>query len=144
MEEVYIKRAIEISKLSGNDVPVGAIIVKDGKIIAEACNTKEVDNDVTSHAEITAIRKAEKALNNWRLKDCEIYITLEPCPMCAAAILQSGIKKICFGTYDTVLGAIESKINLPKIYNSKAEIIGGIMENECNAILKEYFKKIRQ
>jgi len=128
---------------SGIDIPVGAVIVKDGKIIAKACNHKEKILDVTSHAEINAIREAEKQLGNWRLDDCEMYVTLEPCPMCAWAIIQSRIKTVYFGSYDTNYGALGSKIDLRKISNSPLKVYGGIKEEECNNLLKNYFTNIR-
>jgi tRNA(adenine34) deaminase len=139
-----MEKAISIAKQSGEDIPVGAVIVKDEKIISIAVNTKEKNNDVTSHAEIIAIRQAEQVLNNWRLEDCDMYVTLEPCPMCGWAILQSRIKNLYFGSYDYTYGAFFSKIDLRKLTNSKLQVYGGIMENECDKILEDYFKKIRK
>ena len=138
----FMKLAIREAKKSGIDIPVGAILVKNGEIIATAHNTREIDNDITSHAEITAIRKAENILNNWRLKDCELYVTLEPCPMCGWAILQSGISKLYFGSYDKNYGAFSSA-NLDKLSNSKIQIYGGIMEEECDKLLNDFFAEIR-
>ena len=138
-----MEQAIAIAKQAGIDIPVGAVIVKNGVVIASACNQKEVQNDVTSHAEILAIRKAEQVLKNWRLDGCEMYVTLEPCPMCAWAIIQSRIKTVYFGSFDTNYGALGSKIDLRKLLNSQLKIYGGIMEDECNSLLKNYFKKIR-
>lgn len=140
---LFMQKAIEQAKQTEKDVPVGAIIVKDNKIISFAHNEKEVDTDVTSHAEIVAIRKAEKILNNWRLEDCEIYVTLEPCPMCMWAILQSRIKTLYFGSFDKNYGACGSKIDLKEISNNKLKVYGGIMEEECDKILEEFFQKIR-
>ena len=140
---LFMQKAIEQAKQTEKDVPVGAVIVKNGKIISLAHNEKEVDNDVTSHAEIVAIRKAEKALNNWRLEDCEMYVTLEPCPMCAWAILQARIKTLYFGSYDNNYGAFSSKLDLRKLSSSKLKVYSGIMEEECDKILEEFFKKIR-
>lgn len=138
-----MEQAIAIAKQAGIDIPVGAVIVKDGLVISSACNQKEVQNDVTSHAEILAIRKAEQVLKNWRLDGCEMYVTLEPCPMCAWAIIQSRIKTVYFGSFDTNYGALGSKIDLRKLLNSQLKIYGGIMEDECNSLLENYFKKIR-
>ena len=138
-----MKRAIEIAKQANGEIPVGAIIVKDGDIIASAYNQKEINNDVTSHAEILAIRKAEQELGQWRLDNCEMYVTLEPCPMCAWAIINSRIKTLYFGSYDTNYGALGSKIDLRKIVNSKLKVFGGILEDECNNILKKYFENLR-
>ncbi len=140
---LFMQKAIEQAKQTEADVPVGAVIVKNNEIIAFAHNEKEVDNDITSHAEIVAIRKAEKFLNNWRLEDCEMYVTLEPCPMCAWAILQSRMKSLYFGSFDKNYGAFGSKINLRDISNNKIKVYGGIMEDECDKILEEFFEKIR-
>lgn len=139
----FMKFAIEQAKMAQGDIPVGAVIVKDGQIIASAFNTKEKDNDVTSHAEILAIRKAEQILGNWRLDDCEMYVTLEPCPMCGWAILQSRIKNLYFGSYDSNYGAFSSKIDLRKISSSKLYVFGGIMEEECDKLLKSFFSNLR-
>ena len=119
---LFMQKAIEQAKQTEADVPVGAVIVKNNEIIAFAHNEKEVDNDITSHAEIVAIRKAEKFLNNWRLEDCEMYVTLEPCPMCAWAILQSRMKSLYFGSFDKNYGAFGSKINLRDISNNKIKV----------------------
>lgn len=135
--------AIAQAEKSENDIPVGAVIVKDGKIIAKAHNTKEKDNDITSHAEILTIRQAEKTLNNWRLDECELYVTLEPCPMCGWAILQSRISKVYFGSYDSNYGAF-SKLKLNNYTNSNIKIYGGISEDKCNELLDKFFKKIRK
>ena len=140
---MFMEKAIELAKQVEKDVPVSAIIVKDGEIISFAQNEREIDNDVTSHAEIFAIRKAERVLNNWRLDDCEMYVTLEPCPMCAWAILQSRIKTLYFGSFDKNYGAFGSAMDLRKYINSKLKVYGGIKEEECDKILEEFFKKIR-
>ena len=140
---MFMAKAIELAKQVEKDVPVSAVIVKNDEIIAFAQNERELDNDVTSHAEILAIRKAEKVLNNWRLDDCEMYVTLEPCPMCAWAILQSRIKTVYFGSFDKNYGAFGSAIDLREHANSKLKVYGGIMEEECDKILEEFFKKIR-
>ena len=136
--------AIEEAKKSGSDISIGAIVVKNGEVIASCHNEKELTNDITGHAEILAIRKAEKFLNNWRLDDCELYVTLEPCPMCAWAILQSRIKAVYFGSYDPNYGAFGSKIDLRNLSGNNIKVYGGIMEEECDSLLKEYFNKIRK
>ena len=139
-----MKLALEEARKAGKDISIGAVIVKDGKIIASAHNQKEITKDITGHAEIIAIRKAEQKLCNWRLNDCEIYVTLEPCPMCAWAIIQSGIKTVYFGSYDRDYGGLGSKIDLRTIANSKLKVYGGIMETECDNMLKNYFKQMRK
>jgi tRNA(adenine34) deaminase len=128
------------------EVPVGCVIVKDGKIIARAHNLKETKADTTKHAEIIAIQKASKKLEAWRLLDCEMYITLEPCSMCAGAIIQSRIKKIYIGAMDKKTGACGSVLNLLEDYpfNHTVEIETGIEQEKCEEILKKFFKKIRE
>ncbi len=127
------------------EVPVGAVIVKDGKIIARAYNQKEYKNDTTNHAEILAIKKASKKLNSWRLLDCDMYVTLEPCSMCAGALIQSRIRKVYIGASDEKTGACGSVLNLLGDYkfNHTVEIEKGILENECEALLKAFFKDLR-
>lgn len=139
----FMSLAIEQAKKTDTDIPVGAVIVKDGEVIAKAFNTREKDNDITSHAEILAIRKAEQILNNWRLDNCELYVTLEPCPMCGWAIIQSRIKTVYFGSYDTNYGAFTSSIDLRKLSNSKLNVYGGINEEACNALIKDFFNNLR-
>ncbi len=138
-----MKRAISLAKKAKSEIPVGALIVKDGVVIAETFNQKETSNDVTAHAEILAIREAEQKLGRWRLEDCEMYVTLEPCPMCAWAIVSARIKTVYFGSYDHNYGALGSVIDVRKLANSKMQVYGGIMEEECDRILKEYFKDLR-
>ncbi len=138
-----MKRAIEEAKLSVSDVPVGALIEKDGKILSIAHNRKEELNDVTAHAEILAIKEAQKRLNSFRLTGCTMYVTLEPCPMCTWAILQAGICAVYFGSYNTQYGALGSVLDLKKTANSKIKVFGGIMEEECDLLLKDFFNGIR-
>lgn len=138
-----MSEAIKIAHKSGADVPVGAIIVKDGRIIASAHNEREKNNDITAHAEIVAIKQAAETLNNWRLEECELYVTLEPCPMCAWAILQSRIKTVYFGSYDTQYGAFGSALDLRNQTNSKLKVYGGILEEECDKMLEEFWKTKR-
>ena len=135
MEEKFMKAAIkEAQKASEKlEVPVGCVIVKDGKIIARAHNQKEGKKDTTKHAEIMAIQKASRKLDAWRLLDCEMYVTLEPCSMCAGAIINSRIKKLYIGTMDKKTGAAGSVFNLFKDYkfNHEVEVETGIMQEEC-------------
>lgn len=137
-------KAIEEALKCTVDVPVGCVIKKDGRIVSCAYNRREVDNDVTAHAEILAIKEAQKILNTSRLNECELYVTLEPCPMCAWTILQAGIKTVYFGSYNLQYGAMGSVLNLPQLAHSKIKIYGGIEEEKCDRILKEFFEKIRR
>ena len=139
----YMKKAIKIAKTSGGDIPIGAVIVKDGKVIAKAVNKREKKQNAVNHAEIIAIQKANKKLKNWRLNNCEMYVTLEPCPMCASAILQARISKLYFGAYDMLNGAMGSKSDMRKIMNYDMEVKGGIMEDECAKLLHDYFERLR-
>ncbi len=134
-----LKEANKAFKLG--EVPIGAVIVKDDKIISRAFNKKESSNLATSHAEILAINKACKKLNNWRLLDCTLYVTVEPCLMCCGAIIQSRIKKVVYGTSNEYYGAVESIDNTLKKYNIEVE--NNILQNECSNIMKEFFKKRR-
>lgn len=135
--------AIKIAQNSGADVPVGALIVKNNEIIASACNEKEKKNDPSAHAEILAIRLACEKLGNWRLDDCDLYVTLEPCPMCAWAILQSRIKTVYFGSFDKQYGAFGSVLDLRKQATLKLNVYGGILEDECDNIISSFWKLIR-
>lgn len=139
----FMKFAIEEAKKSDNDIPVGAVVVHNGEIIASAHNEREKLNDISAHAEILALKKASKVLNNWRLEDCELYVTLEPCPMCGWAILQSRVKSVYFGSYDMNYGSFTSKIDLRTLSSNKINIYGGIEEQECDKLLKIFFKNIR-
>ena len=146
--EYYMKQALKEAEKAYRklEVPVGAIIVKNGKIIARAHNQKEEKKDTTKHAEILAIQKASKKLQSWRLIDCEMYITLEPCSMCAGAIINSRIKKIYIGANDEKTGAAGSVLNLFNDYkfNHKVEVEKELLKKECEKILKEFFKELRK
>lgn len=133
--------AIKEAKKSGNDIPVGALIVKNDVIISIKHNEKELNNDVTAHAEILALKEACEKLNNWRLEGCELYVTLEPCPMCASAIICSRLKAVYFGAYDNLYGALGSTMDMRTLYNSKMQVHSGIKEIECSNLLKEFWKK---
>lgn len=143
----YMNQALREAKKAYDkaEIPVGAVIVKDEKIIARAHNIKEEKNDTTKHAEIIAIQKASKRLNSWRLSDCEMYVTLEPCAMCAGALIQSRIKKVYIGTMDLKTGACGSVLNLLEDYkfNHKVEVEREVMQKECEQILKEFFSNLR-
>jgi tRNA(adenine34) deaminase len=136
----FMKIAINEAALSGNDVPVGAVLVIENKIIAKSSNKREQLNKPSAHAEMIVIDEAAHKLGTWRLNNAKLYVTLEPCPMCATLILQSKIKEVYFGAYDPKYGAFGSKINMQKIINSKINIKGGIMEEECQKLLLDFFK----
>ena len=146
-KEKFMKEALKEAKKAyiKEEIPVGAIIVKDNKIIARAYNKKEEKMDTTKHAEIIAIQKASKKLKAWRLTDCDMYVTLEPCSMCAGALIQSRIRKVYIGTEDKKTGACGSVLNLLEDYkfNHKVEIENEILKEECEAILKKFFKELR-
>jgi len=143
-----MKEALKEAKKAFNkdEVPVGAVIVKDGKVIARAHNVKEEKNDSTYHAEIIAIRKACKKLGAWRLTECDMYVTLEPCSMCAGALINSRIRTIYIGTMDEKTGACGSVLNLLEDYkfNHKIEIHKYILKEDCEDILKNFFKLLRE
>ena len=128
-----------------DEVPVGCVIIKDGKIIARAHNRKEKKNCALFHAEIECIRKATGKLNNWNLKGCEIYVTLEPCMMCTGALINSRIDRIVYGCEDPKGGALISNIRLQdvRLLNHYPQIQGGVMEKECSELLKKFFKNKR-
>ena len=139
----FMSIAINEAKKVTKDVPISAVIIKNNEIIAIETNKREENNQTTAHAEILAINKANKILNTWRLDECDIYVTLEPCPMCAWAILNSRIRNVYFGSWDLKYGAFGGAINLAKLANSKINIKGGILEQECNYLLENYFKNLR-
>ena len=145
MDSRFMARAIELAReaLLAGEVPVGAVIVKDGKIIAEGANCREAHNRAVSHAEIEAIEAANRALNDWRLDGCTLYVTLEPCLMCTGAIAASRISEVVFGAYDTERGFTCSRADINALSNSNVTVFGGIKEDECKALIDEFFKKIR-
>ena len=144
-DRFFMEKALSLAKEAAQmgEVPVGAVIVKDGKIIAEGFNKRESKKNALYHAETEAIHNACNALGTWRLSDCELYVTLEPCSMCTGAIINARLKKVVFGAYDEVAGACLSVINMPDHFSYKGQIIGGYMEKECSEILKEFFSSLR-
>lgn len=146
MTNQFMQEAINLAIESKNDgeVPVGAVVVKNGEIIGTGKNRREYGKNALYHAELEAIDNACKKLKGWRLWQCELYVTLEPCPMCAGAIINSRIKRVYFGAYDNKAGSFGSvaDFNLLK-YNHKPEIYGGIMEKECSELLSDFFKELR-
>jgi len=145
--EFYMKRALaEAAKAAALDeVPVGAVIVKDGRIIARGHNRRETTGDPTSHAEINALRKACRKLGSWRIPGCSVYVTIEPCSMCAGALLWARVDTIVYGASDNKGGALGSSYNLfdQKNLNHHPGTVGGILKEDCQAIISAYFKKKR-
>ena len=147
MHSEYMKAAICEAKLAAanGEVPVGAIIVKDGEVISSAHNLRETTGDATAHAEVLAIRKACEALGGWHLEKCTLYVTLEPCPMCMGAIINSRLGKVVFGAKDAKAGACGSVIDLRSYpLNHKPQVEGGFMSKESLAILSDFFKQKRE
>ena len=146
-EERYMLEALKEAKKAAfkDEVPIGCVIVKDNNIIARGHNLRENKKDVTAHAEIVAIRKANKKLNDWWLSDCDLYVTIEPCLMCMGAIYQSHINRVIYGAKDAKGGAISSIVNFKEIKNLNhyPEIVSGVLEEECSQIIKNYFKSKR-
>lgn len=146
MDKKFMSEALKLAKLAAKngEVPVGAVVVKDGEVIGSSANLRETNNDATAHAEIEAIREACNKLGRWRLSDCELYVTLEPCPMCAGAIVNSRLKRVVYGAKDSRGGAFGSIMDLrtyPLYY--KPQIEGGILEDECRELLVDFFKDKR-
>lgn len=146
--EKWMKEAIKQAKKAAqkDEVPIGCVIVKDDQIIARAYNKREMKQCSTAHAEILAIEKACKKLGSWRLEDCDLYVTLEPCPMCSGAIIQSRIRNVIFGAYDPKGGCMGSNMNINDVrgFNHYPDIEGGILQDECSRLLKEFFKAKRK
>jgi len=127
-----------------NEVPVGAVIVYDGKIIARAHNTREKDQTFYAHAEFLAMMKAAKKIGSWRLEDCDVYVTMEPCPMCAGAMIQSRVRSVYYGVKDTKSGVAESITNIFELpFNHHVHFESGILAEESQKLLKDFFKKLR-
>lgn len=146
-DEKYIGEALEEAVLAsaGGDVPVGAVVVRDGEVIAREHNRREELHDATAHAEILALREAGRALGNWQLKSCTLYVTLEPCPMCAAAALLARMDRLVFGAYDPKMGALGSQLLLSEepLFHHTMQIRGGVLADECSALLDDFFSRLR-
>ena len=146
--EKYMKEAIRQAKkaLVLDEVPIGCVIVHQDKIIARGYNRRNTDKSTLAHAEIIAIKKASKVINDWRLEDCTIYVTLEPCQMCAGAIVQARIPRVIIGSMNPKAGCGGSILNLlqEERFNHQAEVIRGVMEEECSAMLTEFFRELRK
>ena len=146
MEERYMERALALAKEAFDDgeVPVGAVVVCKGMIVGEGRNRREKGKNALYHAELEAINNACKTLGGWRLWECELYVTLEPCPMCAGAIVNARIPQVYFGAYDQkngCCGSVADVLNLPLAFHPKYE--GGVMQEACSAILSDFFKRLR-
>ena len=143
----YMREAIEEAKKAESlrEVPIGAVIVKNGEIIGRGHNLRESLRDPTAHAEILAIRQASERLNAWRLLDCTLYVTLEPCPMCAGAILQSRIPRVVYGTEDPKAGCAGTLLNLLQDgrFNHRAEVVSNVLRDECAEMLTDFFRALR-
>ena len=145
--EDYMSEALALARKAFElgEVPVGAVAVWDGKIVGRGMNFRETDKNALRHAEICAIDEACKNLGGWRLWKCDLYVTLEPCPMCAGAIINSRVRKVIYGASDPKAGSCGSVANLFELpYNHKPEIVSGVLEKECSGILSEFFAKLRE
>ncbi|MEX2459720.1 MAG: tRNA adenosine(34) deaminase TadA [Paenibacillaceae bacterium] len=146
--EYWMQEAIQTAKEAEaiNEVPIGAVIVYNDQIIGRGYNTRETTLDPTAHAEMIAIRQASKAMGAWRLLDCTLYVTLEPCPMCAGAIVQARLPKVVFGTPDPKAGCAGTLMNLlqEQRFNHQVEVIEGVLQAECSELLSGFFRKLRK
>lgn len=146
-DEFFMDQAIELAKEAAKEgeVPVGAVVVIDGRIVGRGRNRRETDKNALAHAEIEAINEACKTLGGWRLWQCDMYVTLEPCPMCTGAIINSRIKRLVYGASDSKAGSCGSVVNLFSLpYNHKPEVVSGLKQEECAALLSDFFKKLRK
>ena len=147
-DEKYMRQALRLAKKAASldEVPIGCVIVYQDKIIARGYNRRNTDKSTLAHAEIIAIRKASKVIGDWRLEDCIMYVTLEPCQMCAGAIVQARIPKVVMGTMNAKAGCAGSVINILQMegFNHRVEIVKGVLEEECKSIMQEFFKELRK
>ena len=147
IHEKYMKEALRQAKkaLALGEVPIGCVIVHEGKILGRGYNRRNTDKNTLSHAEITAIRKASKAIGDWRLEECTIYITLEPCQMCAGAIIQARIDEVVMGSMNPKAGCGGSILNILEMpeFNHQAKVVRGVLEEECSRMLTDFFKELR-
>ena len=148
-DEIYMRKALELAELAAGqgEVPVGAIVVKrsTGEIVGRGFNRREYGRSPLTHAEIVAIDQASRKLGGWRLIDCELFVTLEPCPMCAGAMINSRIERVVFGASDPKAGSCGSVVNLFELpYNHKPQLVGGVLKEECADILSRFFRQLRE
>ncbi len=148
ISEKFMKKALAQARLAykENETPIGAVIVKDGKVIARAHNKRETKKNALYHAEILAIDKACRKLGGWRLFECDMYVTLEPCLMCAGAIVQARIRNLYFGAYDPKGGGVGSLIDIPSLegVTQRVNTVGGVLEEECSSLMKDFFRNLRK
>ncbi len=146
--EKYMKEAIRQAKkaLALDEVPIGCVIVYEGKIIGRGYNRRNTDKSTLAHAEMLAIKKASRIINDWRLEDCTLYVTLEPCQMCAGAIVQARIPRVVIGSMNPKAGCGGSVLNLleEERFNHQAKVVRGVLEEECSALLTDFFKALRK
>lgn len=145
MEIKFMKAALKCAKRAAEagEVPIGAVVVCDGKVISRGYNKRTKLQIATAHAEVEAIEKACKKLKSWRLPECELYVTLEPCPMCMGAMLNARIKKVYFGAYEAKGRSMTDELANSNLVNHKIEVEGGVMEKECSAVISEFFSDMR-
>lgn len=146
-DEVFMREALHLAREAAaeGEVPVGAVVVKNGEIVARGRNRRETAKNALSHAELEAIGGACRALGGWRLWECELFVTLEPCPMCAGAAINSRLRRVVFGARDPKAGSCGSVTDLFALpYNHRPQLVGGVLEEECSALLTEFFKKLRK
>ena len=148
-DEFYMQKALELAKKAYEigEAPIGAVVVKKstGEIVGEGYNRRETDKSPIAHAEILAISDASARLGGWRLIDCELFVTLEPCPMCAGAIINSRIERVIFGAFDQKAGSCESVVNLFSLpYNHKPGVTANVLKEQCSEILSSFFKQLRE
>lgn len=148
MKEIYMRYAIEEAKKAEEigEVPIGAVMVYQGEVVGRGYNLREREQDPTAHAEMIAIKEASERLGSWRLIDCDLYVTLEPCPMCAGAIIQSRVRRVIFGTLDPKAGCAGSLMNLleDSRFNHQTEVEVGVLQEECSELLTHFFRQIRE
>ena len=145
--EEYMRQALALAEEAAGhgDVPVGCVVVKDGAVIGRGCNRREERGDAVAHAEVEALRQACRAVGGWNLHDCALYVTLEPCPMCAGAIINARVGTVCYGARDEKAGACGSVLDLfAERFNHRPRVYGGVLKEECAALLQDFFHDLRK
>ena len=147
MQEIFMRQALALAReaAAAGEVPVGCVIVREGMVVGRGRNRREEKRSAASHAEMEAIAQANETLGSWRLEDCELYVTLEPCPMCAGAILNARISRVYFGARDRVMGACGGVMNLfMEDFPNRPALVGGILESACGQVLSDFFQELRR